>query len=103
MKEELDQGVRKVVLLLNGIPGVRTTFSCEGSRDPGAADKHSCLAYVLARDPFPRELIGFLLRELAGVARVEEQCVYSLWPERNQIFCARLLSALRHYRREVPS
>lgn len=93
----LDPGVRVAVARLNGIAGVTTRASCEGhGTTPGG--RHGDLAYVAFEYPLPPGFQAFLVEALEMFARVEEDAVYSRWPEGNRRFLARLQQAAQRYR-----
>ena len=98
----VDVGVRDVVALLNHVPGVSTRASCEGAGRARGRHRHADLAYVLLRYPMPLGLQDFLIAELGSLVRVEDQGIYSRWPNRNHLFLDRLAVALRAYRRQHP-
>jgi hypothetical protein len=93
----LDPGVRLAVAQLNGIDGVTTRASCEGH---GTTDggRHSDLAYVAFEYPLPPRFQAFLIEALEMFARVEDDAIYSRWPESNGDFLENLERAARRYR-----
>lgn len=93
----IDTGVREVVALLNGIPGVATRASCEGMGCACRHPRHAYWAYVLFRYPMPLRFREYLMEELGELGRVEDDGVYSRWQERNSEFLARLEHAARSY------
>jgi hypothetical protein len=93
----IDDGVREAVAFLNRIPGIATKGSCQGlGPDPGA-HPHADAAYVLFRHPLPLQAEAFLAAQLDTLGRVEDDGVYSRWPEHNRVFLDRLADAARTY------
>jgi hypothetical protein len=93
----IDLRVRELVEALNQVPGVTTRTSCEG-RSPGlASHRHADLAYVAFRQPLPLRFQEFLLASVGPVARVEDDGVYSRWPDHNSTFIASAVAATRNY------
>jgi hypothetical protein len=93
----IDPRVRVLVEALNQIPGVTTRASCEGAGQALETHRHADLAYVAFRQPLPLRFQEFLLTSIGSVARVEDDGVYSRWPERNSVFIASALAATRNY------
>ena len=93
----LDPGVRRAVVRLNAIEGVTTRASCEGAGER-REHRHSDLAYVAFAYPMPLRFEAFLIAELEMTGRVEEDAVYSRWPDANGDFLDALASAARRYR-----
>jgi hypothetical protein len=98
----IDPRVRVLVEALNQIPGVVTRASCEGAGQGPATHRHADLAYVAFRQPLPLRFQEFLLTSIGSVARVEDEGIYSRWPERNRAFIARALAATRSYLAQPP-
>ena len=94
----LDHGVRAAVELLNTIDGVTTRASCEGQSN-AAGHTHSDLAYVAFAFPLPARLQSYLIAELDMIARVDDDAVYSRWPQQNREFLTQLGHAIRGYKR----
>jgi hypothetical protein len=84
-------------MLLNRIPGVTTRTSCEGAGATSERHRHAELAYVLFRHELPVGLQEFLIARLDTLARVEDDGIFSRWPQRNRIFLQRLGAAARTY------
>jgi hypothetical protein len=93
----IDPRVRLLVEALNQIPGVTTRASCEGAGQSLETHRHADLAYVAFRQPLPLRFQEFLLTSIGSAARVEDDGVYSRWPERNSAFIASALAATRSY------
>jgi hypothetical protein len=93
----IDPRVRELVEALNRIPGVTTRASCEGAEQSLETHRHADLAYVAFRHPLPLRFQESLLTSIGSVARVEDDGVYSRWPERNRAFIATTLAATRNY------
>ena len=93
----IDPGMRRAVLALNRIPGIRTRASCEGCTAEPGPHQHAALAYVALRHPMPLRLQSFLLDRLDRIARVEDDAVYSRWPAYNHDFVAALTAAAGSY------
>jgi hypothetical protein len=93
----IDPRVRELVEALNQVPGVTTRASCEGAGSGHATHRHADLAYVAFRQPLPLRFQEFLLTSTGAVGRVEDDGIYSRWPERNSAFVASALAATRHY------
>jgi hypothetical protein len=93
----IDPRVRMLVEALNQVPGVTTRTSCEGAGQGRATHRHADLAYVAFRRPLPLRFQEFLLASIGSVARVEDDGVYSRWPERNRAFIACALAATQNY------
>jgi hypothetical protein len=93
----IDAGVREVVGLFNRIPGVVTRASCEGCGHGGEVQRHAAFAYIALLYPMPLQLQQFLLADQDPLTRIENDGVYSRWPEHNAAFIARLTRTLRSY------
>jgi len=93
----IDPRVRELVEALNQVPGVTTRTSCEGRNRGLGAHRHADLAYVAFRQPLPLRFQEFLLASVGPVARVEDDGVYSRWPDRNSAFIASAFAATRNY------
>jgi hypothetical protein len=93
----IDPRVQELVEAFNQIPGATTRASCEGAGQGHETHRHADLAYVAFRQPLPLRFQEFLLTSIGSMARVEDDAVYSRWPERNSAFIASALAATRNY------
>ena len=98
----IDVGVRDAVEQLNRIPGVTTRASCEGAGHEPAPHRHGDLAYVLFRHPLPLRLHDCLLAHLDAVSRLEDDGIFSRWPDHNREFLDQLARVARAYQRDAP-
>ena len=93
----IDAGVRTVVARFNAIPGVTTRASCEGTAETPDRHRHADLAYVALHYPMSFDLQEHLVQHMGDLARIEDDAIYSRWPDRNAAFIARLATVINAY------